>query len=385
LAKEESEDKSKGQLTAASPASSLARKSWEANKGSEELTDLPVTVKTPEVLLTQQSHEVLPDSLEAGVASLGGTRRKVNVDSITLNELSEPPDSLRLDEDVTEPEEDVQPDSLSFDEDTFERRPVKEQGEDDDEFFDSIGQDGNLATSSGGGGGSGGGQRRKLIIPYADSYSSNNTSAFTSEESLTEGKGRKGGGSSFPRDIRDLTLAVDQSLSANNSAEDGSIPTAALLPAKRPLSASHQLLEPLETHHNRRPGLPPTQNRLLPAAPNRLHMASSAVIKSKVSHASNPDLRRGSSGAISPPSTAAAMSGSPMALRPASSASTVNLAAAAAIRYPTFSRPPPPPSPSVVGSSSSSSSSAPHPSHQVGPSLVRMATEKMKMKFLGWS
>jgi len=201
------------------------KKSWEAERGSEELTDRPAQ----ELFIRRHPDHLQPDSLEST-----GARRKVNVDSITLD---------------VEKDGKLQPDSLSFDAATFERN-------NEEEFYDSIN---NVQQ-----------QQRKLIIPYADSYSSNEIT--TSEESLSNENAKK---SFLPRDIRELTL------------------------------------QPMV----------------------------------KLAHASNPDLRK-------------SQQGSPAAVRPASSASALAVAA----RYPTFSP-------------------VPVPSDHSGSSLVRLA----KRKFLNWS
>ncbi len=190
--------------SAASETSSASKaatvKSWESNKGQDERQFDPERVKLfharnageanramnrksepeRESLVDDDSDSPSPNHFHDSLSEKRMTQQQMEMESVTLNEEEDGValDSLqhpkkRNDSRRSTPKIHLQPDSLSFEDDAFNRASL--------EFFDSISSSENKhgkrrQTAS----------NKKLIIPYLpDSYSSN-TSLFTSQEDEDE-------------------------------------------------------------------------------------------------------------------------------------------------------------------------------------------------------
>ena len=339
----------------------------------------------------------------AGGAIGAGEEEAMDLESVVTTEEEEEPDSLRQQEGVglrrRRTTSEVQPDSLSYDEDTF---ATKQQ----QQFYDSIGP---VSVPGGGAGG------KKLIIPYADSYSSD---SFTSQESLVVDKEearannkeeRPSNSGSFPGDIREALLTPQRRTYEEEEEEDED--DSLLLPERRankkkpirPLSASS-----IQHQHQQQMGgaqwsssssdLRP-QNRLLPHLPppqqqqqkqQQQHPPLPAAISPFAIRQYSPMMTMMNLGRVASPAISSSSPGLPA--RPASSSAD-------------HQQQPPPPRPiqrkpssfrkpqlegqqqtaSVgrshhVAASTSTSNAPPTPSSS---SIVRMATERLKKKFLG--
>ena len=263
----------------------------------------------------------------------------------------------------------VQPDSLSYDEDTFERsQTVRMPPTSPLEYYDSISsvdkrKAASIAASN---------EKKKLIIPYTDSYSSN-TSVFTSQEESLDSKVEEEASQideeeeeeeqGYQRDINALTLDIQPMLNRNDNessakrlhqvATQNYYRQAELL--KRPVSAS-----PIQAHHHMGLG---GNGRMLPT-PN---------MYIRPYHQSNPDLRRGYSPsahlASSPTNSAKLMGRHPPGLNKNISASVTVKAHVAEI---------------TQQQQLQQQIEEQNKNHNQ-QSLVKLATERMKRKFLGWN
>ncbi len=405
-------------------ASSIRRTSWEANNGLEEVEDqvrlvplVPASLEDEETKAevpprgpprnnswsvtaperinddpTSADQEtapvvVIPEDPGVPVTKLFHLRSNSNILDDSLNHNNQ--DSLvRLDNDSLQEELDsvapggptLQPDSLSFEEDTFAAtaaNPSRSGGS--LEFYDSIGS--NEKQNKG---------MKKLIIPYVDdSYSSNNpSSAFSSsrEESLEANTGSAvANDNNNPGNIKDLTLLEGDT---GPDLPEGRLPGRFLKNRSRSSGGLSPLLQ--------------AQNRLLPALPTTgiYYPGGSGISGYRQHHlqgggqrlmGSNPDLRRHSASS-SPHFVGAKTTSTPPPMgvshhqlllqpRPASCAQLpVSLRFSPAGRRQSGESPSSGVSPSTMQSEENLNRT-----NNNTNSLVRMATERMKKKFLNWS
>ena len=395
------------QLASRSPNAPTIKRSWEeANNCLEEVTDTAQQKQlnspahnspqpdnpTPLPLFQQRSKLNSPHDMDSLNQNASATevfhdsllQEKLEQDNHgeTLDDLEQEEDSLQnIPAQRNKLPDVLPPDSLSFDETTFTHNRRVAGGAHSMEYYDSIGSASKKAPQSAVPKDN---MPKKLIIPYADSYSSN-TSIFTShEESLASKEdeeettpiNERSNPPSFPRNITDLTLDPMVNVEDNNVMKY-MLPPQPLQP-RRPVSAN-----PIQ---NDDPQLIRPANRLLPTTPTM-------YTKPTYQHASNPDLRRYSP--MMPPPEHQRYS-------PRTTADT--------LRNTALTPPGARPTSQLYGSGSKQlsrplsrqqqhqgegtgldnfSNMMPSEQHknnlQSNPSLVKLATERMKKKFLGWN
>ena len=328
---------------AGSSSSFFAGAEEEANNYLEEVTHQiqQRQQRSPLSMLSTptRGHHLQMAAVAAAVDSLGAIGDSLTDDSLVLDR-----DSLKQAAAEGQKATFLQPDSLSFDEDTFvKQHAAHAAAAGGDDFYDSISssnkETGHGTVSAAAGNRHSKPAKKKLIIPYTDSYSSN-TSVFTSQEDDDDDD-----------DDDEVSLGDDDDDDEDEEASRGRLSELALdiRPLKSPPSHSVSLRRPVSAS----PAIPTAgPGRILPN-PN-VFAARSRQLQH---HGSNPDL-------------AGRFSTSVGGNNPAILAST------------------PPNLNATLGPMPFPAKRNLTPEQAVSPqqqSLMRIATERMKRKILGWN
>ncbi len=362
--------------TAASPNSLIAKRSWqESNKGQDEVTHQllerkqqpsPAATAATAAAATTTTFKDHMESLNssAGDSLAGGGEQTMDLESVgTLNTTTEEPDSLQQQQ--QQQQQQHEPDSLSYDEDTF--------AESNNAYYDSIGNG-----------------SKKLIIPYADSYSSD--SFTTSQESLAGDQQHLSSDKdrSMLGDLREALMTPPRRLEEEETEEDSLLVPENKQVKKvgnsnsRPQSASSsaQQQQQQQRQWSSSNDLRQQHSRVLPHLPQQ-HNNSSSTANVLSGYPYNMPLYmsgRVAAAAGIRPQQAPALRTSSHLQQDASKITPATASSPSALQSPG------PPGNSIHNQQQQQQQQHPqhhHHHHNPSPSLVRMATERLKRKFLG--